>query len=120
MVTIPCGRFLVSLEDLHLNQNWWAAMTMKRLIFCWALAGVLVPAALLIADRYAPARVLYPLYSAWLILFPSGFLLFGFDGPISSAFEWFMIIYSIGINGCIYGAVGGIVWKMYRWLAETK
>jgi hypothetical protein len=83
---------------------------MMRFVMYWALAGILVPVAILTVDELQ--GVFQWPYLA-VALWPSSILTMAIQEGASTSFKILVLAISIGVNVVLYSAVGTAVWLLW-------
>lgn len=95
---------------------------MRRCMAYGALIGAVIPVAVTALHALVPGAALFYLDPLIPIFWPASVLLLGFKDPayptIGEEYGWF--IYCIGINMCVYAALGGLGWKAWSWVKEQN
>jgi hypothetical protein len=92
---------------------------MKRFVMYWALAGVLVPVAVLILSGLEEflGRV-FGWLSLAVYLWPSWILMGATYERELTAFGVTVLAVSVVINAALYSAIGAIVWLLFNRVLE--
>lgn len=89
-------------------------MKMSRFVMYWALAGLLIPVAILIIARYLwdIFEWPYPVVTLW----PSSIMLMALDTLNHPPWWWSIVVIgiSVGTNVILYSTVGAVLWSLWR------
>lgn len=88
---------------------------MMNFIMYWALAGFLIPVAIVIIGVYQ--GVFQWPYLA-VALWPSWILLGATIDREWTAFGIAVVVISIGINVVLYSGVGAVLWLLWSWFSK--
>ncbi len=90
---------------------------MARFVTCWAVAGLVVPLAVLGVSRLTRGILESP--ELVMVLWPSWILNGAVAGAEGTGFALSILVLSVGANVVWYAGIGSVVWLAWRLLARV-